>query len=198
MRREVVLRTARLAVTTWLPDDLDDLHRLHSDPVTMRYIGGRTETRAESAARLHRYLDEQATRGWTRWRVESTSGEFVGRAGLGSYDDDRELGYTLARRVWGRGLATEVATALVGWHDLHPAPRSAGRGGVRDLWGYADIDNTASVRVLVRAGLSFVETRPAYGTTCAFFRREPPGVAVGERVIAESASAASEFIDGTS
>ncbi len=195
MRREVVLRTARLVVTTWLPDDLDDLHRLHSDATTMRFIGGRTETPAESAARLDRYLDEQATLGWTKWRVEASSG-FVGRAGFGVYDDDRELGYTLARRVWGRGLATEVATALVGWHDLHPAPRSAERGGVRDLWGYADSDNTASVRVLVKAGLSFVETRPAYGTTCAFFRREPPpGVAVGERAIAESASAASEFID---
>jgi hypothetical protein len=39
--RTVVLRTERLTLTTWLPDDLGDLHRLHGDPVTMTFIGGR-------------------------------------------------------------------------------------------------------------------------------------------------------------
>ncbi|WP_460825002.1 GNAT family N-acetyltransferase [Nostocoides australiense] len=28
----------------------------------------------------------------------------------------RALGYTIRRDRWGQGLATEVATALVGWH----------------------------------------------------------------------------------
>jgi hypothetical protein len=68
----VILRTERLAVTTWRPDALDDLNRLHADLDTMTYIGGHPETRDESSARLVRYLDEQATRGWTRWRVEDS------------------------------------------------------------------------------------------------------------------------------
>lgn len=170
MEREVVLRTARLVVTAWDAEDLDDLHRMHSDPATMRFIGGRPETRTESQTRLERYLDEQSTRGWTKWRVTTTDDRFVGRAGFGDYDDDRELGYTFARAWWGQGFATEAATALVDWHREHPASRASDRGGQMGLWGYADLDNLASVRVLAKAGLRFVETRQAFGTPCAFFR----------------------------
>ena len=62
-----------------------------------------------------------------------------------------------------------------------------------DLWGFADIDNTASVRVLAKAGLTFVESRPMYGSTCVFFRwTGPRDGAVGDGSIAESGSAASE------
>jgi hypothetical protein len=32
----VVLSTPRLALTTWVEEDLDELARLHSDPETMR------------------------------------------------------------------------------------------------------------------------------------------------------------------
>lgn len=193
MEREVVLRTERLVVTTWLPDDLDDLLGLHSDAIAMRYLGGRTETRAEAEARLARYLDEQSSQGWTKWRVARADDRFVGRAGFGAWDDDRELGYALLRRCWGHGFATEVARALVGWHALHPVPRTSERGGPMDLWGFADIDNTASVRVLAKAGLTFVETRPMYGSTCVFFRwTGPRDGAVGDGSIAESGSAASE------
>lgn len=188
-----MLRTERLVVTTWLPDDLDDLHRLHSDAIAMRYLGGRTETRAESEARLARYLDEQSSQGWTKWRVVTGDDRFVGRAGFGVWDDDRELGYALLRPWWGDGLATEVATALVDWHRRHPAPRTSERGGSMDLWGFADIDNTASVRVLAKTGLTFEETRPLYGSTSVFFRwKEPSDVAGGDGAIAESGSAASE------
>ena len=70
MERRVILQTARLSVTTWLPADVDDLNRLHSNPATMAFIGGRPETRHESGVRLDQYLDEQATRGWTKWRLE--------------------------------------------------------------------------------------------------------------------------------
>ena len=174
MERRVILRTARLAVTTWLPGDLDDLNRLHSDPVTMAFIGGRPETRDESSIRLVQYLDEQATRGWTKWRVEDSGGRMIGRAGFGLYAEDRELGYTLDRNLWGQGLATEVATVLVQWHGAHPAPVSSHAEEPMRLWGYADIDNVASIRVLMRAGLHLVDTRQHAGRPYAFFRLDHP------------------------
>jgi RimJ/RimL family protein N-acetyltransferase len=173
VERRIILQTARLRVTTWLPADLDDLNRLHSDPVTMAFIGGRVETRDQSAVRLDQYLDEQATRGWTKWRVESAGGQMVGRAGFGAYAEDRELGYTLARENWGQGLATEVAIALVDWHAANPASWSPCAAGPMRLWGYADIDNAASIRVLAKSGLRPVETRDHAGRPYAFFRLDP-------------------------
>lgn len=91
--RQVVLTTQRLQVTTWLPDDLDDLHRLHADPLTMRWVRhGRPETRDEVAALLSTYLTEQCERGWTKWRVAAHDGTLVGRAGFGRRGDGRGLG----------------------------------------------------------------------------------------------------------
>ncbi len=137
-----MLATDRLHVTTWLPEDVEDLRRLHSDPVTMRWVRhGRPETHAETKSLLASYLDEQHDRGWTKWRVADRDGVLVGRAGFGAHDDGRgrELGYTLRRDPWGRGLATEVATGLVDWHRGH---------GDAELWALAAIENAASRRVL--------------------------------------------------
>jgi RimJ/RimL family protein N-acetyltransferase len=177
MERRIILQTARLSVTTWLPSDLDDLNRLHSDPVTMAFIGGRPETRDDSAARLGRYLDEQAARGWTKWRAESTNGRMIGRAGFGEYAEDRELGFTIGRDLWGQGLATQLATALVGWHAANPAFRSPDAAMPMRLWGYADIDNVASIRVLAKSGLRPVETREHAGRPYVFFRLDSSALA---------------------
>jgi RimJ/RimL family protein N-acetyltransferase len=48
-----------------------------------------------------------------------------------------------------------------------------GAGPMR-LWGYAAIDNLASIRVLAKSGLHPVETRAHAGRPYAFFRLEPP------------------------
>jgi RimJ/RimL family protein N-acetyltransferase len=172
VERDVILRTDRLVVTTWLPEDLDDLNRLHSDPVTMAFIGGRREAREASAARLDRYLVEQIARGWTKWRVQDSDGRMIGRAGFGEYAEDRELGYTIGRDFWGQGLATEVATALVDWHTVNPSSWSSDEARPMRLWGYADIDNVASIRVLAKSGLRSIETREHAGRPYAFFRLE--------------------------
>jgi RimJ/RimL family protein N-acetyltransferase len=95
VQRKILLVTERLQVTTWRPEDLEDLCRLHSDPVTMRWVRhGRPETRDEVEALLACYLDEQQIRGWTKWRVADRESKLVGRAGFSLHVDGRgrELG----------------------------------------------------------------------------------------------------------
>lgn len=61
MSRRTILSTERLTVTEWLPDDFDDLLALHSDPLTMRFIGyGRPDTDSEARSRLDGYLAGEA------------------------------------------------------------------------------------------------------------------------------------------
>ncbi len=164
--RETILSTARLVVTTWLPEDVDDLHNLHSDPRTMRYVRkGRPESRAETEDLLDLYLHEQAARGWTKWRVADHRGDLVGRAGFGPHGErDRELGYTLRRDLWGRGLATEVAARLVEWHREH-----AGVGPRPRLWALAAIENTPSRRVLEKVGFAAAGDTVHHGVPCALY-----------------------------
>lgn len=164
MQRRIVLATSRLRVTTWLPGDVEDLHRLHADPVTMRWVRhGRPETRAEIERLLACHLDEQSDRGWTKWRVADRDGMLIGRAGFGAHEDGlgRALGYTLRRDLWGRGLATEVAAGLVAWH----------RGNSdAELWALAAIENIASQRVLEKVGFGYVSGAEHNDTPCALYR----------------------------
>jgi ribosomal-protein-alanine N-acetyltransferase len=161
-----MVETERMVLTTWLPEDFEDLSGLHSDAETMRWIRpGRPETPDETRARLASYLVDQVE-GAAKWRVEDRrSGGFVGRAGFGGDVTHRELGYTLRREAWGRGLATELALALVAWHIEHPLCAAPG-----DLTAYAAVTNPASCRVLEKAGLTYVEERVHNGQASAYYR----------------------------
>jgi [ribosomal protein S5]-alanine N-acetyltransferase len=143
--RTTILSTPRLVLTTWELADVDDLLAVHSDPETMRFVRqGRPETRAETEELVHSYQAEQARQGWTKWRLTDHLGNLVGRAGFGDHASGRELGYTIRRELWGRGLASEIAGALVQWHRDHASTET--------IWAYAAIENAASCRVLEKVG----------------------------------------------
>lgn len=146
--RSCVLQTPRTRVTAWLPQDLPELSALHADPLVMRYMRSGIEDEPRTRARLTTYLREQTERGWTKWRVVDRTGRMIGRAGfkLSDAGAHRELGYLLEPAQWGRGLATELARALVRWHHQHPD------GLQPALYAYAFAANTASRRVLEKSG----------------------------------------------
>ncbi len=84
--------------------------------------------------------------------VDKSSGEQIGRVGLHPWPewDELELGWVLARRSQGRGLAQEAAQAWLAWaSDVHPAPY---------LTAVIHPDNHASIRLAER--LSFTFLRP--------------------------------------
>ncbi|MGL5818819.1 MAG: GNAT family N-acetyltransferase, partial [Phycicoccus sp.] len=151
MSRSEVLRTDRLVVTTWHPDDVDELLEVHSDAETMRFVRhGRPESRDEVAALIGEYIADHDRTGVTKWRASDHEGRLVGRAGFGIHDKGRELGYTVRRDRWGQGLATELARALVCWHREH--------AGHVPLRAYVSQHNPASARVLEKVGFEPVGT----------------------------------------
>ncbi|GAA3569623.1 GNAT family N-acetyltransferase [Amycolatopsis ultiminotia] len=154
--RELVLATPRLRLTTWSAADLDDLAAVHADPEVMRHLATGPQSREATEQRLATFIAEHDRRGWSKWRVETTGGEFVGRAGFGMAHGTghRELGYLLARAAWGGGLATELARALRGWHEAHPSPEVAPQ-----LRAYVYAGNEASRRVLENAGFRLLGER---------------------------------------
>jgi [ribosomal protein S5]-alanine N-acetyltransferase len=160
--RIVILKTPRLVLTTWQSGDVDSLLEMHSDPEAMRHVRfGRPETRSEVEDLVAEYMKAQTLRGWTKWRLADQAGELVGRAGFGGDDAIRGIAYAIRRSHWGRGLATEVAEALVQWH-LANAPSLRLRGVVA-------VGNDASVRVLEKIGFMEVGTENFHGTLCRMF-----------------------------
>jgi RimJ/RimL family protein N-acetyltransferase len=162
VHRDIVLKTPRLMLTSWLVDDVVSLHEVHSEPETMRFVRrGRPESRLEVEQLVDRYIAQHATRGWTKWRLADLDDQLVGRAGFGGSFAGRGLSYMIRRDVWGQGLATEVAEALVLWH-LTRAVRVPLRAIVA-------VGNDASVRVLAKVGFDEVGREDFDGTICRAF-----------------------------
>jgi RimJ/RimL family protein N-acetyltransferase len=91
--------------------------------------------------------------GWGFWAAdERTRSAFVGwfhlRPGPVDPRDEPELGYRLVRQVWGQGLATEGARALidVAFREL----------GARRVYATTMSINAGSRRVMEKVGMRFV------------------------------------------
>ncbi|WP_158890920.1 GNAT family N-acetyltransferase [Amycolatopsis anabasis] len=152
----VFLETKRLVLRRFTEADVDDLVLLDSDPEVMRFLTGEPTPRAEIEGDvLPRILRDYGRGPAGRWAaIERSTGEFVGWLALQPPEDGNvaevELGYRLKAPVWGRGYATEGARALIrkGFTEL----------GVQRVWAQTMAVNTASRRVLEKAGLTYVRT----------------------------------------
>ena len=112
-----MIESARLRLRRLRPSDAPAMVSLDSDAEVMRYIGSPPGLRSpeETAERVRRWIDaDHGPLGW--WIVEGRAdGVFHGLGLLLPMPEggDVEVGYRLARRSWGRGIATEAAAALV-------------------------------------------------------------------------------------
>jgi ribosomal-protein-alanine N-acetyltransferase len=146
---EVRLETDRLVLSPWLSSDWPALRPIATDPEVMRYITGGIPWTDEQ---IRRFVEGQvrlyAERGFCRWKVLSKAEEgLVGFCGAGFWRDhpDPEIGWWLARRMWGSGHATEAARAALG--------DAFGRVGLDRLVSIARPENRASIRIMEKLGL---------------------------------------------
>jgi ribosomal-protein-alanine N-acetyltransferase len=159
------LETARLRLRPFTPADADDLYRLYSDPEVMRYIGqGTVRTREQTAEALAKMIDEWEQHGFGMWALfDRRDGRFLGRCGLRPLPGtpEVELGYTLFKEAWGKGLATEAARASVafGFEKL-ALPR---------IVAIAHPPNRASRRVMEKVGMRFERQAPYQDIDCVWY-----------------------------
>jgi ribosomal-protein-alanine N-acetyltransferase len=151
--------TARLRLRPFAADDLDELDRLFSDREVMRYIGNGWFSREETAKLLDGMIGHWSRLGLGMWAMhDKKSGRFVGRCGIKPLADlpEIELGYTLHREFWGRGLATEASVAALR-HGFETAKLSR-------IVAIARTENGASRRVMEKVGMTYERTGPSpYG-----------------------------------
>ena len=156
---------SRIVLRPFTAADVGPMAAVYGDPEVMRHVGtGVVGTREGIARMLRAYAEHQARHGFSVWGVvERATGELIGDAGLYVREDSEvELGYTLRRDRWGRGLATEAAGACV--------DAAFGRLGLTALVAQTDLDNAASARVLETLGFAETDRRVAFGRPHRGFR----------------------------
>ncbi|AWN17795.1 acetyltransferase, GNAT family [Salinisphaera sp. LB1] len=151
--------TRRLHLRPPAPTDAGTIFAYASDPVATRYMIWPT---AEDIDDTHDFLDDVAA-GWAAGDdfcyavTDRATGVLHGAVSCQFDQHGAEIGYILAPSVWGRGLATEAAAAIVeaAWanDDLYR------------VWATCDVDNTASARVLEKLGMRY-EGRLARWAPC--------------------------------
>jgi RimJ/RimL family protein N-acetyltransferase len=163
------LETLRLSLREFARDEVAEIHRLDRDPRVMRYVAdGKPKTRADAGAtmgRIQRYY--RINYGLGVWRASRRdTGAYIGWFAMNYCPPtcDIEVGYRLLPDAWGHGFATEGATELVryGFEDL----------GIEKIIGVTHLDNRASQRVLMKAGLEDRGFARYYGRRMRYFVAE--------------------------
>jgi ribosomal-protein-alanine N-acetyltransferase len=151
----VILTTARLILRTTVEKDIPVLQDLiFGDSDVMRFaFAGAPMARDATEDFIRRSFTFESLTGMAVL-TEKPFGEVIGFAGLSSCNalgaDDFEIGFVLAHRAWGRGIATEIGEAQLafGFEQL-----KCGR-----LLGLVDPRNAPSIRALEKLGMRYLET----------------------------------------
>lgn len=160
--------TERLLLRAYESDDLHELHAvLYSDGEAMRLLGGPRDLAGTRAA-LERSISQQNVSGFSFWPVfERESGRLIGEAGLfpiAPDGPDVALGYAFGAPFWGRGYATEAASAVL--------EEAFGPLGMDRVVAITREQNLASRRVLTKLGFRMEGLRHVWGAEQLFFTLE--------------------------
>jgi anhydro-N-acetylmuramic acid kinase len=162
----VVCETEHLILTPWRAGDEALLADLHSTEEASRFVStGAPWSLDYAAKRIEGWLDDYEHNGTGKLKlIAKEDGRFIGRAGFSWSDDSSsfELGYSICREEWGKGLATEIGRGLSQWF--------AGRMPNDGFIAFAHVDNAASLAVLRKLGLQETEVRQLNGRPFQYFR----------------------------
>lgn len=167
----VVIETERLRLRPVVAEDAPTLAALlYSDAEVTRYLPDSGRTPEEQAARLVRFFcDHWTEHGFGEWIVEErSSGMSLGQCGVLHIPQsgETEIDYALGRQAWGRGIATEAATAVIAYADETLR--------LPELVGFVLPGNVASERVLLRQGFVAQGERDQWGVRLNWFKRRRP------------------------
>lgn len=146
------LKTERLVLRRWRPEDREPFAALNADPEVMEHFPAAL-TRAESDAWIDRTEARFDELGFGWWALEiAETGEFIGFTGLSvprfeaHFIPAVEVGWRLSRSSWGHGYASEAARRALGvaFDDL----------GLTEVVSFTSTTNLRSQAVMRRIGMT--------------------------------------------
>ncbi|WP_223605598.1 GNAT family N-acetyltransferase [Chryseobacterium sp. OSA05B] len=138
-------------IRNFLPEEQNLFCDLFEDDEVTKYLPYRSP---KQYAEMFDIALEDYTKGpFGRFGIFDTANhDFIGMCLVRDFADapgQIEIGYTLGKKYWGKGIATEVSRALVKYSLLNT---EAG-----DIVAVTDLDNIGSQKVLEKAGFSRID-----------------------------------------
>ena len=147
----MTLRTERLLLRPWRPEDREPFAAMNADPRVMEHFPS-VMSRAESDAAVERYEAHFAEHdfGWFALELPGAA-PFIGYVGLARprfeahFTPCVEIGWRLDAAYWRRGLATEGARTAAAW--------GFDALGLDEIVSFTAVGNAASRRVMEKLGM---------------------------------------------
>jgi RimJ/RimL family protein N-acetyltransferase len=172
----IELDTPRLHLRAWRESDREPFAALNADPEVTRYLGG-PHTRERSDQLIDRVRAGWGEHGFGLWAAElRADGRMIGFIGLSvpaflpAVLPAVEVGWRLARDVWGQGLATEGGRASL--------QHAFGALQLERVISIIHPDNIGSRRVAEKLGMTLAGMVPHEGAgepVCVYERFAPAG-----------------------
>jgi len=150
------LTTSRLLLRRPTEQDLPSMFAIYGDPGTHLFNpAGPIKDIAQAQALLDTWLRHWRANGYGQWAIATREApqDIIGFGGLDArryLDVERvNLGYRFAVSAWGKGYATELSEAALGY--------GFGELGLGEVFALVRPDHYASIRVLEKAGLQRVD-----------------------------------------
>jgi ribosomal-protein-alanine N-acetyltransferase len=159
------IETDRLRLRPVVSNDADAMHALWTDPAVRRYL-------FDDVVIPRAFVDQEiatseqlmATHGYGLWTLRlMNADEIIGFCGYRFFHEPPQLQllYGLAPACWGRGLATEAASAMIR-HGFET-------NRFERIIASADAPNLASIRVMERAGMRFWKRETTNGLDTVYY-----------------------------
>ena len=164
----MLIDTPRLRLRRRVPEDIESIIVMDSDPEVRRFMGGPLDPDIHRKGVLANIIAGRPEhRSWAiEWKDRAG---FLGMCLLRPLEGTGFtcIGWRLMRQHWGQGVATEAARAVLD-QALHAL-------AIDPIVAIVDPRNLASIRVAEKIGLLQVGTASHYGTQQIFFRAASVG-----------------------
>jgi RimJ/RimL family protein N-acetyltransferase len=163
-----LIDTPRLRLRPRVPEDIESIIAMDSDPEVRRFMGGPLDPDIHRKGVLANIIAGRPEAWAIEWK--DRAGGFLGMCLLRPLEETGFtcMGWRLMRQHWGQGLATEAARAVLS-HAVHVL-------GIDPVVAIVNPRNLASIRVAEKIGLLQAGNAYHFGTQQIFFRADAADV----------------------
>lgn len=159
------IETRRLLLRHFTPNDADELYRIYSNPDLFKYMSNEKPLlREQTRAIINSLIENWQQHHFGVWAVVYKKHQkLIGHCGFKFLEKTGEvqMGYLLLKSYWGRGLATEAASAALKYgFEVAKLER---------IVAIAKSENIASRRVMEKVGMKYEKDAYYYNNNVVYY-----------------------------